>query len=138
MPTHSIPLAPDSLDGKARIAGSVGFIGKITGVVHVFATTGFAQQISRTLLNLPNDQVASDEMVNDTLGELANMVAGQLKLLLADHGVPCVLTIPSILRGSRFAIEAVSTAIRRVVCFRCGDQETLIAEIMIKRSEASD
>lgn len=36
------------------------------------------------------------------------MVVGHFRSRLADRGIPCVLTIPSIVRGHQFGIEPVS------------------------------
>jgi chemotaxis protein CheX len=50
-----------------------------------------------------------------------------------DRGLACVLTIPSIIRGSSFSIEPVSSAERRVYFFDC-DQYRLGVEVMLKDS----
>ncbi|HXG47479.1 MAG TPA: chemotaxis protein CheX [Methylomirabilota bacterium] len=120
------------------VASSVGFIGELTGVIYVFSTSGFAHRLTHQILDLPEGEEVSPEMVNDAMGEVANMIVGNLKASLSDRGISCVLTIPSIVRGSHFAIETVSSATRRVVCFRCGDQDTLVTEIMIKPIEGND
>ena len=52
--------------------------------------------------------------------------------------MPCVLTIPSIVRGSNFSIEAISSTTRRVLCFRCKDSHNLVVEILIKPEEPSE
>ena len=73
----------------------------------------------------------------DAMGELANMIVGSVKAALVEKGKSCVLTIPSIVRGSNISIEAISTATRRVLCFQCGDSQKLVVELMIKPPEAN-
>jgi chemotaxis protein CheX len=89
-----------------------------------------------SLLGLEPDEVQAEEIVNDAMGELANMVVGHLKSRLSDRGMPCVLTIPSIVRGSQFTIKAISTTERQVSTFRCGPDHQLVVEILIRPTES--
>lgn len=120
-------------NGEGHIASAVGFIGKTTGVVYLYASDKFARQMTCRLLGLEDSDIDGDEMVNDAMGELANMVVGHIKSRLVDRGLACVLTIPSIIRGSSFSIEPVSSAERRVYFFDC-DQSRLGVEVMLKHS----
>jgi chemotaxis protein CheX len=61
------------------------------------------------------------------------MVVGQIKSQMSDRGMPCVLTIPSIVRGSHFVIESVRATARQISTFRCGD-EWVMVETLIKSS----
>lgn len=127
------PNAINFASGEGHIASAVGFIGKTTGVVYLYASDRFARQMTCRLLGLEDSEIDGDEMVNDAMGELANMVVGHIKSRLVDRGLACVLTIPSIIRGSSFSIEPVSSAERRVYFFDC-DQSRLGVEVMLKHS----
>ncbi len=127
------PTAINFASGEGHIASAVGFIGKTTGVVYLYASDRFARQMTCRLLGLEDSDIDGDEMVNDAMGELANMVVGHIKSRLVDRGLACVLTIPSIIRGSSFSIEPVSSAERRVYFFDC-DQSRLGVEVMLKHS----
>ena len=118
-------------NGEPHMASSVGFIGRLTGVVYIYCACSFARRITSGLLGLSEAEIDGDEMVNDAMGELANMVVGNLKSRLSDRGIPCVLTIPSIVRGSQFTIEPVSTSERKVFAYRCGGNQLLV-EVLIK------
>ncbi len=117
--------------GGATIAGAVGFIGRLTGVVYIYAAAPFAVKLTEKLVGQSPNEIDGDEMVNDAMGELANMVVGHLKSRLCDRGHSCVMTIPSIVRGTNFQIEPVSSAIRRVLSFRSLEQQ-LVVEIMLR------
>ena len=127
------PEAPDTpvVNHQATIAGAVGFIGGLTGVVYIYAPVPFALRLTGKLLRLETAQIEGDEMVNDAMGELANMVVGHLKSRLCDRGHSCVMTIPSIVRGTQFQIEPVSSTIRRVLSFRSLEYQ-LVVEVMLK------
>jgi len=70
-------------------------------------------------------------MVTDAIGELSNMVAGYVKSRLCNGGLPCVLTIPSVVRGQQLSVEGSAQVMRRVIGFRnCAHH--LLAEVMLK------
>lgn len=127
------PLVPQQslANGDAHVASSVGFIGRLTGVIYLYTTCSFARRITSGLLGLSEAEIEGDEMVNDAMGELANMVVGHLKSRLSDRGIPCVLTIPSIVRGQNFKIEPVSSTERCVFSYRC-DNSRILVEVLIK------
>jgi chemotaxis protein CheX len=118
-------------NGEPHIASSVGFIGRLTGVVYLYCTTSFARRVTSGFLGLTETEIEGEEMVNDAMGELGNMVVGHLKSRLSDRGIPCSLTIPSIVRGKHFSIEPVSSTERHIFSFRCGTNQ-LIVEVLIK------
>ena len=117
--------------GESQIASAVGFTGRLSGVAYLYTTTRFAGRITRGLIGLDATEVATDEMVNDAMGEMANMVVGQFKSRLVDRGYPCVMTIPSIVRGSQFGIEAVSETNVDRLGFR-SNGNLLLVELLLR------
>jgi len=98
LPVHRVADEP-RLNGAEYVAASVGFNGQLTGVVYSYCTHHFARTVTGNLLGLEESEVGDDSMVNDAMGEVANMIVGQIKSSLCDRGLPCTLTLPSILRG---------------------------------------
>ena len=74
------------------------------------------------------------EVMNDAIGELTNMTVGSFKNGLCDAGYPCKLTIPSILHGSNFTIEPISSVTRHIYNFDCGGHR-IIADVLMKQDE---
>ena len=122
-------------NGESHVAGAVGFIGRLTGVVYIHASEPFARRITTTLLGLSPEEVQGQEMVNDAMGEMANMIVGHMKSRLADRGMPCVLTIPSVVRGTNFSIDAVSSTKGSLHMFSCREQY-LFVEFLMKPTKA--
>jgi chemotaxis protein CheX len=114
----------------------VGFTGQLSGVVYLYTTTTFAERITRGLIGLDASELTTEEMVNDAMGEIANMVVGHFKSRLVDRGVPCVMTIPSIVRGSQFGIEAVSQTDVERLGFR-SENNFLLVELLIRGGVSS-
>jgi CheY-specific phosphatase CheX len=133
MDVQSSANGPDTdSSGEAHVASSVGFSGVVTGVVYLYTTNSFARRCASSMLGIPDNEIEGDDMVNDVMGEIANMVVGNLKSGLCDRGLSCVLTIPSIVRG-RFSIEPISSSERKVFHFTC-ERRPLLVEVMIKHT----
>jgi chemotaxis protein CheX len=130
------PLESGFGNGETHIAGAVGFVGRLSGVVYVFTTVSFARRITSTLLGLPEAEVAQDEMINDAMGEMANMLVGHMKSRISDRGMPCVLTIPSVVRGSHFSVEAISSTEGHILSFACGG-DRIFVQFLLRSSNAS-
>ena len=97
MAVDPVAVPPNSENGE-RIAGTVSFAGEATGVVCLSICNQFAKTITNTMLG--TEVVEVDDQVRDVLGEVTNMVAGNLKSHLTDLKYSCVLSIPSITSGS--------------------------------------
>ena len=89
-----------------HIVGSVGFAGLVMGNVNVFVGNDFARRMTAAMLVMEEDEIESDEEVHDVVGELCNMIGGDLKSKLCDAGMECSLSIPSITSGTSFKIES--------------------------------
>ncbi|MDQ8201546.1 chemotaxis protein CheX [Pelagicoccus sp. SDUM812003] len=114
------------------IAGTVGFIGNLTGIMYIFMELPLAMEATCKLLDLDEDDIGAEdhELVNDAIGELTNMIVGTFKNDLSNKGFECRMTIPSILRGSNFSIEPAEVALRRIYKFDCGGRSFVIDVLM--------
>ncbi len=127
-----VPLPPEWRE-EVQIVGSVGFAGPLGGVVHAHLSEAFARRITGTLLGV-DSQVTSREMINDTVGEMSNMLVGHIKSRLCDRGMPCVLTIPSVVRGQGLRVTAPRAAQTHLFCF-ASEGFRLFIEVHFKRVE---
>lgn len=125
-PTESLPA-----DARGQIVSSVGFTGTANGVIHLYTGLSLARVITSRMLGLGEAEIEGDGMVNDAMGELSNIVVGNVKSRLCDQGWPCTLTIPSIVRGQQLSIEAVTDTARRVLGFK-NSEHHLLAELMVQ------
>jgi CheY-specific phosphatase CheX len=108
-----------------RVVGSVGFAGKAIGVVYIHVSDGFAQAIASAMLGMTPGELGTHE-VDDVLGEVSNMVGGNLKSSLCDAGLPCALTIPSITRGGDFHIQSMAGGRHENFAFRHESHEIFV------------
>ena len=83
------------------VTAAVYFAGAWRGAVLLECTRGQAQKFAQLLMSIGIPE-SIDDNVRDTLGELANMVAGNLKSVLPG-GV--VLSMPSVIEGSDYSLQ---------------------------------
>jgi CheY-specific phosphatase CheX len=114
-----------------RIVGSVSLAGTVSGTVNIHVSNTFAGHITASMLGMELDEIESDEEVHDVIGELSNMIGGDLKSRLCDAGFVCELSIPSITSGKDFNIESKGWAVNEIVCFQYEDHVALV-EAFIK------
>jgi chemotaxis protein CheX len=114
-----------------RIVGSVSFAGEITGVFYIQVEFAVAQGYTASILGMELEEVEGDEEVKDVMGELSNMIGGNLKSRFCDAGLDCVLSIPSIILGKDFTFASVKGGRHDKVFFRNG-QDVAVVDVFIK------
>jgi CheY-specific phosphatase CheX len=122
----------EAISGEC-IVGIVGFAGKAVGAVYIHVSESLAKIIAARILGKKIEDVSST-MVNDVVGEVCNMVAGNLKSSLCDHQFKCALTIPSVTRGSNFQIRTKYGTRQEQLTFAY-EQHRIILEVDIKPGE---
>ncbi|MFM8364557.1 MAG: chemotaxis protein CheX [Verrucomicrobiota bacterium] len=89
------------------MCGSVGLSGKVNGIVY----TTFSEQTARHVAEKILGSDVGDPEVDDAVGELTNVVSGNLKSRLCDLGFNCTLSIPSVVRGESIRVSAKNAAL---------------------------
>ncbi|MBW1899444.1 MAG: chemotaxis protein CheX [Deltaproteobacteria bacterium] len=121
----------DGLLNGNKIVGSVSFAGDVMGSINFYVSNEFAQILTGAMLGMEVDEIEDDEEVLDVIGELSNMVGGDLKSKLCDAGFPCELSIPSITSGDNFKIGIRNFLRFERFTYQC--QESIImVEVSIK------
>ncbi len=100
-------VAQSELEGM-RTVGAVSFAGDAMGLINIHVTGQFSRQMAAVMLDMDIGDVDPESDVNDVIGELSNIVGGNLKSIFSDVGLRCELSTPSITRGSRFKIESMN------------------------------
>jgi chemotaxis protein CheX len=91
--------------------------GEWNGAVHVECDQQQACRFAGRFLSIDPAE-AAEEMVRDVLGELANMIGGNLKSALMS-GIR--LSLPSIVSGSDYSVRVCGAAIRQRMAFQSVD-----------------
>ena len=94
---------PASLSG---IVGAIGLTGRANGVVYTAFNKSLADMITAKILG----GTPSEQDVSDVVGELTNMITGNVKSQLCDAGFNCSLSIPSVVRGDKITVASKSAS----------------------------
>lgn len=114
-----------------RMVGAVHYAGEVVGTMSLHVSQDFARLITTTMLGIEENEIESEEEIKDVLGELANIVSGNLKSDFLDADLACVISTPHITRGSDFKIEPSKMGELHQWIFRHNKHEILI-EITLK------
>jgi chemotaxis protein CheX len=105
---------PSWFPSADRLTASVHLAGDWNGAVLVECGRELACRFAGRFLSIdPPDAV--DDVVRDVLGELANMIGGNLKCVLT-RGIR--LSMPSIVDGSDYSLRVCGAEIRERLAFR--------------------
>jgi flagellar motor switch protein FliN len=129
--TNTIP--PDSLE-STRNVGSVSFAGDATGMVSIHVGDKFTRELTADMLGMEVEEVKGEAEIKDMMGELGNIVGGNLKSAFTDAGLSCALSTPSFTTGTDFMIESLNMEKYERFAFRGGDNIVFV-EMGVKISE---
>jgi CheY-specific phosphatase CheX len=75
------------------IASSIGFYGDLDGVLILVFSENLTKRVSKILLG---DDISDNEMLNDVVGEFANIIVGNVKANLSKQSTRIDLTLPRV------------------------------------------
>ncbi|MBA4366254.1 MAG: hypothetical protein C0403_01265 [Desulfobacterium sp.] len=84
--------------GRGDVTGIIGLKGSGKGTVAVTFDQGTILYIVSKILDMDTKDIGED-IVIDTVGELANMITGRAVRILAEKGFDLVLTVPKVVHG---------------------------------------
>lgn len=100
-----LPLEVDPMEHfKDSVSAMVGLAGTYNGLISIHQPTSLAIKLTEAMLDMEVNEV--DQDVFDALGEIANMVAGNIKQHLSRGGLDVRLSTPSVASGSDYVICA--------------------------------
>jgi flagellar motor switch protein FliN len=121
---------------ESRLVGSVHYAGEVVGTMSLHVSQAFANLIAQEMLGLSEQELDSDEEVKDVLGELTNIISGNLKSDFLDADLGCVISTPSITHGSDFKIKSSKIGQDFEWVYRHKEHELLI-ELSVKEDIGS-
>ena len=115
----------------SRFVASVHFAGEVVATLSIHISHEFANIATANMLGLEEGESIGEEEIKDVLGELANIISGNLKSDFLDAELACVISTPSITRGSIFTIESTNVGEFHQWIYRF-DKHELLVDISIK------
>jgi chemotaxis protein CheX len=111
-------------DIPANITSMIGLGKDIRGMLAVHCPGVVAKNITGSFLGMEITELDAD--VKDAIGEIANMVAGNLKISFQEDGTDIELAIPTTVVGESFRTSGMFGANRVVVHFSMNDEVFMI------------
>jgi len=98
------------------ITGLIGLAGTCNGVLAIHMPNKVAIAVTSSFLGMDVAEINVD--VEDAIGELANILGGNVKAFLAEKGRDINLSLPSTITGEKYNFHmAIEDDERTVVCF---------------------
>jgi chemotaxis protein CheX len=106
------------------ISGVIGLAGTHKGVLAIHIPQKVAMAITGTFLGMEVEELNED--VEDAVGELANMLGGNVKSILSANGRDIDLSLPSTIIGQRYDFQPTKEAARVIIPFTCDAGEFVV------------
>lgn len=111
------PTEGDDIVTGPAIAGSVSVTGASDCLIAVEMETATAKLVGSTMFMMAIDEIPMND-VTDAVGELTNMIGGNIKSLLPE---PSALSLPVVAQGEPPTIKVVGGDTLLSQMFACGD-----------------
>ncbi len=99
------------------ISGVIGLVGTHKGVLAIHLPQNVAMAVTGSFLGMDVEEVNED--VEDAVGELANMLAGDVKTALAANGRDIDISLPTVIAGREYDFQPTGEAERIIIPFSC-------------------
>jgi chemotaxis protein CheX len=101
---------------KNSITGMVGMAGTHKGMLAVHFPNELALAITTSFLGMEVEDINED--VQDAIGEIANMLGGNVKTILTDNGYDIQLSLPSTISGEEYTFLPENDLDQIIIPFR--------------------
>ena len=125
--------APEPIDGVVAI---IGLAGRWVGTGTFSASAEGARKIAGQMLM--QDYAAVDDDVLDAVGEVTNMIIGNVKTTIEEEYGPMGLSIPTVIYGRNFTTRSVGRNEWVVVPFDCLDTKVEVHLCLIPGNESQN
>lgn len=103
-PVIGRPSIKKNQNAPGIVTGLIDMVGKeTTGSLAISFSKPVALELAKNMLRVETDVI--DEMIEDLVGEMANMMAGGAKAIFEQQGYDFNLTLPTVLAGENHQVK---------------------------------
>ena len=106
------------------ITGMIGLAGTHKGILAVHIPYSVAKAITSSFLMMDVEKINED--VHDAVGEIANMLGGNVKTILSEKGRDINLSLPSTISGSQYSFQSDNEVEKVIINFDTGNGHFLV------------
>jgi chemotaxis protein CheX len=121
----------DAGKDQKRVASFIQIMGNWEGSIILDCTQHLSKLFASKMFGMPLDEIR-DEEIMDALGELINIVAGNLRAFLPQ---PCQLSLPAVIDGWDYTLSFPGGKGVNQILFECGTGQSFGITIL-KQSES--
>ena len=129
-----ISVSEAEFDSKGKlensITGVIGLAGVQKGVLAIHVPYPVAFAITGNFLGIEINEINED--VEDAIGEIANMLGGNVKSILSENGKDIELSLPSTISGSEYGFQPVKAAEEILITFN-SDKGNFVIELILEK-----
>ena len=103
----NLPLELEPPFFSKQYSCAICFSGKADGKVFLRLSPDGARRVAAAMLHTEAENITRDAEISDAIGELLNVITGNLNSNLCDAGLDCRLHTPTISHNNAFEIETV-------------------------------
>lgn len=116
------------------IMGTINFAGDVTGSIYIRLSHIFARFSTAAILGKKLDEIEGEEEIRDVVGEMSNIIGGNLKAAFCDTGLTCEISPPSLTTGNDFTIKTLNMDRYERFVFRY-EEYNIFVEVCVKIDE---
>lgn len=118
---------------RAEVIGSIGVAGFLSGSISLFLPKGLARQAVAAMLMMDSSEGLADSELVDAIGELTNMVGGNIKTELFQKAPLFDISVPSVYIGDDLHRRTVSDDLCFLAPFKIGEFEFAVEFLMVTK-----
>jgi chemotaxis protein CheX len=99
----------------ATITSCIQLTGAWEGSILLFCTRQLAQKMAAVMFDVPQEEISSED-IEDAMGELGNITAGNLKLLFPDR---CDISLPTVADGDDYRFMIPGSMVSSKLLLEC-------------------
>jgi chemotaxis protein CheX len=120
---------------RAEVIGSIGVAGFLSGSISLFLPKALAKQAVAAMLMMDSPEALADNDLVDAIGELTNMVGGNIKTELFQKAPLFDISVPSVYIGEDLQRRTVSDDLCFLAPFKVGELEFSVEFLMVTKKE---
>jgi chemotaxis protein CheX len=124
---QAISSLKSTADG-ATITSCIQLTGAWEGSILLFCTRQLAEKVASIMFDVSKEDLSSDD-IEDAMGELGNITAGNLKMLFSDH---CDISLPTVAEGGDYRFMIPGSMVASKLLLEC-ENEPLQVTLLEKR-----
>jgi len=120
---------------EAEVIGSVGVAGVLSGCITIFLNRDLAKIVTANMLMMEPDDITADEELVDAIGEMANMIAGNIKTHLFKKVPLFDIATPNVTIGQEMKRSSIADQLCLLSAFAWEGHEFLVEFLLVTKDK---